>query len=162
MPQGKRKWPKVRAKHKILEEHGTLILAEIHQLLEHAQTDREGENHTAKDIPSKAYKPLFDSVLAFIHGATQADQNKRDTYEMIKDIHANVAIIKIQSKGHTDLTNTKMASKTLSWGKSSGYGPHNRHQGTVEEVVSRHDNTRVVGRGQAEDSWQDKPDTPAS
>lgn len=102
-----------------MKEHGDLILAEIHQLMEYASADRKGDGRTPKDIPSKAYEPLFTSIEAFIRHATRPDKGElarqRETYDMIKDIHANVTIIKAQSRAPAAYMNAKTASSTLSW-----------------------------------------------
>ncbi len=118
MSQGRKKWPIVGQKHDILKEHGDLIIADIHQLQQYAQAGIEGTIRTPKDIPAKTYQPLFASVLAFVQRAIRPDKNElerqREVYSMVKDIQANVAILKATNASIVG-THVKNASNTRSW-----------------------------------------------
>jgi hypothetical protein len=118
MSQGRQKWPSVGAKHDTLKNHGETITADIHQLLEYSQAGTQGTARAPRDMPARTYKPLFESILAFVQRATRPDKNEierqREVHSMIKDIHTNVAIIKANNQSMTG-TQPKNASITRNW-----------------------------------------------
>lgn len=118
MSQGRKRWPDVGQKHDILKEHGDLITADIHQLLEYAQAGIEGTTRTPRDMPARSYQPLFKSILEFVQKATRPDKNElkrqRETHTIVKEIQASIAVIKANSTSFTGI-NAKNASNTRSW-----------------------------------------------